>query len=181
MARVLRTSLGDGVFHVTARGTGPSLIFLDDHDYRAFLALLARVRTRHRWTMHAYCLLGTHYHLVLEARQRSLSRGMQVLNGEYARHFNECHDRSGALFGGRFRSDPVRGEEHFANACLYVLANPVRAGLCRDIDDWPWSGLGGAVSRRGRPAAAADAARTRRRREAAAARPPATARARPAP
>jgi len=146
MARVLRSSLGDGVFHVTARGTGPSRIFLDDDDYDAFLRLLERVRRRQRWTLHAYCLLGTHYHLVLEARQPSLSRGMQVLNGEYARRFNERHDRSGILFGGRFRSDPIRDEEHFANACLYVLANPVAAGLCRDVGEWPWSGLGAAVS-----------------------------------
>ena len=72
---------------------------------------------------------------------------MQVLNGEYARHFNERHDRSGALFGGRFRSDPIRDDEHFANACLYVLANPVAAGLCRDVGEWPWSGLGPTVSR----------------------------------
>jgi REP element-mobilizing transposase RayT len=147
MARVLRSSLGDGVFHVTARGTGPTLIFLDDDDYHAFLRLLERVRSRQRWALHAYCLLGTHYHLVLEARQRSLSRGMQVLNGEYARHFNERHDRSGALFGGRFRSDPIRDDEHFANACLYVLANPVAAGLCRDVGEWPWSRLGPTVSR----------------------------------
>ena len=181
MARVLRTSLGDGVFHVTARGTGPSLIFLDDHDYRAFLRLLDRIRVRQHWTLHAYCLLGTHYHLVLEARQRAMSRGMQVLNGEYARHFNERHDRSGALFGGRFRSDPIRGDEHFANACLYVLANPVAAGLCDDVGVWPWSGLADGLSRRGRPGAAAVAARTRRRAATAAGRPPATARARPAP
>ena len=61
MARVLRSSLGDGVFHVTARGTGPTLIFLDDDDYHAFLRLLERVRSRQRWALHAYCLLGTHY------------------------------------------------------------------------------------------------------------------------
>lgn len=57
------------------------MIFRDDHDRRRFLALLAHVVERHSWRCHAFCLMGTHYHLVIEATRADLSAGMHLLNG----------------------------------------------------------------------------------------------------
>ena len=71
---------------------------------------------------------------------------MRRLNGGYAQTFNERHDRRGHLFGGRYSVYVIDREEHLAASCLYVLENPVRAGLSEKPGDWPWSGcpaLGG--------------------------------------
>ena len=65
---------------------------------------------------------------------------MQWLNGVYAQAFNGRHARCGHLFGERFRARVIRDEEHLYEACRYVVANPVRAGLCGQATDWPWSG-----------------------------------------
>jgi putative transposase len=132
--------MSDGLFHVTTRGGRRGDIFVDDVDRRAFLSLLGRVVSHHRWKCHAFCLMTTHYHLVVEATADDLSRGMQRLNGGYARRFNERHGTGGHLFGGRYRALAIESEEHLDAAREYVLANPVRAGLCRSVDDWPWSG-----------------------------------------
>jgi putative transposase len=143
VARRSRGSLPDfGVFHVTARGVGDSLIYTDDTDRRRFLSLLGRAAKRFHWTCHAYCLMNTHYHLVVEARREALSRGMARLNGRYAQEYNDRHGRHGHLFGGRFVSYLVDSEEHFDSALRYVLDNPVRAGLCLTPEAWQWSGLG---------------------------------------
>jgi REP element-mobilizing transposase RayT len=143
MARQPRRSLPDfGVFHVTARGAGDTAIYHDDIDRLRFLELVTKSAVRFDWICHAYCLMTTHYHLVLEADNAALSRGMARLNGRYAQEFNDRHGRHGHLFGSRFVAYVVDTEEHFEIALRYVLDNPVRAGLCAEPETWRWSGLG---------------------------------------
>ena len=140
MPRIPRNQLEDGFFHVTSRGAGGAHIFIADLDRLDFLHLLDATATGSRWRRHAHCLLGTHYHLVIEATRAALSAGMQRLNGVYALRFNRRHGRKGHLFGERFSSYVIRDEAHLAAAVEYVLQNPVKAGLCGDARDWPWAG-----------------------------------------
>jgi putative transposase len=76
----------------------------------------------------------------VETHQDLLSVGLRLLNGRYAQAFNERHERSGHLFGDRYAAFVIRDDDHLRTATEYVLQNPVRAGLCRQADDWPWSG-----------------------------------------
>ncbi|MGH3105146.1 MAG: transposase [Gaiellaceae bacterium] len=144
MPRQPRSDLPDGFYHVTARGVAGARIVRDDDDRRLFLGLLAGTVARCRWRCHAFCLMTTHYHLVLETTRADLSRGVQRLNGVHAQQFNVRHGRTGHLFGARFASWLIESEEHLEATCRYVRLNPVRAGLCREADDWPWSGTRGA-------------------------------------
>jgi putative transposase len=137
--RALRSDLPDGFFHVTARGVAHGRIFLDDDDRRHFLALLARTVERFEWRCFGFCLMDTHYHVVVEATRERLSLGVQQLNARHAQEFNRRHARSGHLFGARFASWIVGTEQHLLETCRYVLLNPVRAGLCGSPEDWPWS------------------------------------------
>jgi REP element-mobilizing transposase RayT len=139
--RVLRTLLPDGYFHVISRGVAGCDIFLDDADRREFLSHLRRCGEWVDWTIHALCLMTTHYHLVLHSTRVELSRGLQRLNGRYAQEFNERHGRFGHLFSERFTSMAIQDEEYLAQACRYVVENPVRAGICQSAEDWPWAHL----------------------------------------
>lgn len=140
MARPLRVQLPGAIYHVTSRGTGPCVIFHDDRDRTAFVGRLRSVVDRCRWNCHAYCLMATHYHLLLETPVANLAIGMQLLNGSYAQGFNRRHGRVGALLQGRYHSKLIETERHFHQATLYIALNPVRAGLCAEPEDWPWSG-----------------------------------------
>ena len=139
MPRVLRTTLPDGFFHVTARGVEQRAIYLDAEDCRSFLALFGETARRHAWNLYAFCLMTNHYHAVLEAAREDLSEGAQHLNGIYARHFNRRYGRWGHLFGARFASWVIDTESHLYATARYVLANPVRAGLVERPQEWPWS------------------------------------------
>jgi putative transposase len=139
MARQPRRVLADGFFHVTSRGTAATQIFLDDADRLTFVELLSKTIDRCSWTCHAYCLMTTHYHLVVEALLADLSRGMHRLNGIYAQRFNKRYDRIGHLFQGRYDARLIDSEEHLRAACQYVADNPVRARLCHRAEDWRWS------------------------------------------
>ena len=139
MPRLPRSRLDDGIFHATARAGFGSRLFTDDLDRIDFLQLLCATAERFAWRCHAHCLMGTHYHLVVEATRAHLSDGMRRLNGDYARRFNKRHGRRGHLFEERFSSFVLRDEAHLQAAVVYVLSNPVRAGLCIDPRDWRWS------------------------------------------
>jgi REP element-mobilizing transposase RayT len=143
VARIRRSDLPDGLFHVATRAVFGGLVFADDDDRRRLLELLALVVWRHRWDCHAFCLMGTHYHLVLDTTTERLSAGMQNLNGIYAERFNARHGRDGHVFAARFTSWVVRDEEHYERTLEYVLSNPVRAGLVDVWNEWPWSGARG--------------------------------------
>jgi REP element-mobilizing transposase RayT len=142
MPRVLRTQLPDGLFHIATRAVERTPAFFDDVDRIGFLRLLGECVRRFDWDMYAYCLMTTHYHLVLRAAQDALSEGMQRLNGLHARRVNLRIGRRGHLFGARFSSWTIESDEYAAAACRYVLLNPVRAGLC----ERPRTGAGAAAA-----------------------------------
>ena len=131
---MLRSDLPDGLFHVVARAVYGARIYADDTDRRRFVDLLQRCTETYRWTCHAYCLMATHYHLILDARRRDVSAGVRYLNGCHAQRFNLRHERYGALFAERFSARVIEDEQYLYDACSYVLLNPVKAGLCDTVE-----------------------------------------------
>jgi putative transposase len=139
VTRPLRICVPGGVYHVIARGNERAPIYRDDADRFRFLRTLARVVDRFGWLCHAYCLMGNHYHLVVETPRPNLPTGMQQLNGPYAQGFNERHGRCGHVFQARYRSILVEKDSHLLALCRYVVFNPVRAGICLRPEAYFWS------------------------------------------
>ena len=139
MPRKPRVEAPGAIQHVIARGNGGERIVADDADRIAFLAGLARASERYGWRVHAYCLMDTHFHVVVETPEPTLGSGMQRLLGAYASRFNQRHDRYGHLFAGRYSASLVDSEAYAIEVCAYVVLNPVRAGIVDAPEDWPWS------------------------------------------
>jgi putative transposase len=114
-------------------------IYRDDVDRRTFERRLAVVEVRHGWIRRTLCLMSTHFHYLVETPLPNLSVGMHQLNSVYARWFNERHGRVGALLQRRFHSVLLETEEQLVAVHAYIAANPVRAGLCDHLEDWPWT------------------------------------------
>jgi len=139
MTRPLRVDFPGAINHVTARALDGQLLFEDDFDRTYFLGDLRRAVRRYTWLVHGLCLMGTHYHLLVETPQANLSIGVRQLNGVYAQGFNAGRGRHGHLFQSRFKSRLVERGAHLLELCRYNDLNPVRAGLCAHPRDWPWS------------------------------------------
>ena len=139
VARPLRIIYPGAVYHVTSRGNEQKPVFLDDEDRAEFLRILRHVTERYHWICHVYCLMGNHYHLLIETPDGNLSVGMRQLNGVYTQSFNRRHRRVGHLFQGRFKAILVQKESHLLELCRYVVLNPVRAGMVAKPEEWEWS------------------------------------------
>ena len=81
------------------------------------------------WKLHAYVLMGNHFHLALETSKPNLSEGMRSLQSKFAIRFNRFRREKGRLFEGRFRSIVIEDFERLAWLCHYIHLNPVRAGI----------------------------------------------------
>lgn len=104
MARPLRIELSGGLYHVTSRGDRREDIYVDDADREYWLALLGHACERFNWVCHAYCMMGNHYHIVVETVDGNLSKGMRQLNGVYTQYINRTHSRVGHVFQGRYKA-----------------------------------------------------------------------------
>ena len=110
------------IYNVMSRGDRQEAIFLDDQDRRRFLKTLGEEREKAGWQVQAYCLMGNHFHLVLETPQPTLVAGMKWVLGTYTQRFNARHRMRGHLFAGRYKALPGdgSGDMYLRVVCDYV-------------------------------------------------------------
>jgi REP element-mobilizing transposase RayT len=139
MPRRPRPLAAGAVYHVTARGNRHAPIFLDDADRARFVRSLARLADRLGWSCLAWCLMTTHYHLLVLTPEPDLAVGMRRLNGDHAQYFNVRHGLDGHVFQGRYHAVLVGDDAQLLTTARYIAVNPVAAGLCADPAGWRWS------------------------------------------
>src|ERR1051326_512915 len=101
MARKMRLQYEGAVYHVMNRGVQRRRIFRNDQDLQLFVTTLGEACAKTDWRVHAWCLMSTHFHLVLETPRANLVEGMKWLLGTYTNRYNRRHKLFGRLFGGR--------------------------------------------------------------------------------
>lgn len=143
MPRTARASKGGYCYHVLNRGNRRAEVFHRASDYQAFLDLIVEAGRQVAMRVLAYCLMPNHFHLVVwPLGDGDLSRWMQWLLtahvGRYQRHYHS----TGHVWQGRFKAFAVADDEHLLTVLRYVERNPVRAGLAKRAQDWPWSSAG---------------------------------------
>jgi REP element-mobilizing transposase RayT len=152
MARPLRVEFEGALYHLTGRGNARQRIFADDKDGAKFVELLVQSLQRYEVALHAYVLMGNHYHLIAETRRANLGRWMHWLTTAYTVYFNRRHRRVGHLFQGRYKSIVVEAEGYLLNLSRYVHVNPVRGKMMgrgdpverrKRLRSWRWSSYGG--------------------------------------
>jgi len=139
MARPLRIEFEGAFYHVLARGNARQRIFLGDGDRNLFVGNLGRVSQRFDWTVWAWCLMDNHYHLLIETRQPTLSKGMREVNGVYTQAFNRRHRRVGHVLQGRYKAILVDQDAYLLALARYIVLNPVRAHLVESAGETEWS------------------------------------------
>jgi REP element-mobilizing transposase RayT len=138
MPRISRQDEPGRWHHVFNRAIARRTLFERREDYRFFLAMLARAVRRGEIEVHAYCLMGTHYHLLLRSPEGRMADAMQRVQLAYSRWFNRSRRRDGSLVRGRYGSKPVRSLRYRQVLLRYIDLNPCSARLAETPSMYAW-------------------------------------------
>jgi putative transposase len=139
MARLARVIALDTPHHVVQRGNRRQNVFFKEEDKKAYLDFLKEESNRFLLDIWVYCLMNNHIHLIVTPRHKdSMARGIGETHKKYTRMVNFREGWRGYLWQGRFKSFPL-DERYLYAAVRYVERNPVRAGLVKQAEDYPWS------------------------------------------
>ena len=140
MPRPVRLAPADFCYHVINRGNGRAEVFHKPDDYAAFLRILSLACERHDMRLLAWCLMPNHFHFVAwPRRDNDLPRLMQWLTTCHVRRHHRHYKGNGHVWQGRYKSFIAEGGKHLLAVLKYVERNPVRAGLVKRAEHWPWS------------------------------------------
>ena len=120
-------------------------LYRDDVDRMLFVRELARAGAKAEWTLLEFCLMRSHFHLLVEVEDGALPLGMHSLNFRYAMAYNNRHAGRGHVMSARYGSRRLAEESALLTAFRYVARNPVEAGLCSTPTEWAWSSYAGTV------------------------------------
>ncbi|TRZ68628.1 MAG: transposase [Comamonadaceae bacterium] len=149
MARLPRLTLPGFAHHIIQRGNNRQPIFIATADYQMMLDLLEENSNKFEVAIHAYVLMGNHFHLLATPQTtEGLAQMMQAVGRRYVRYFNDRQGRSGTLWEGRFKSTLIQTERYLLACMAYIDLNPVRAGMVATAGDYPWSSFAHFVGRR---------------------------------
>ena len=152
MARRPRLSIAGELHYVLQTGHNGQVVFADDADREAFLAMLRDAARAAGVAVHAYALLDDAVHLLaVPGRADGLGRLMQSLGRQYVAAYNRRHGRSGSLWAGRFRCAPIDATACGYAAMLEIESAPVAKGLAADAGTYAWSSAGHHLGRRRDP------------------------------
>jgi len=140
MARRPRLFAPGLLYHVIVRGNQRRKTFLSDTDYQAYLQRLGRYRQKFGYTIHAYCLMPNHVHLLVESSEIPLGKFMQGVQQSYSQYFNLHHRKAGHVFQGRYQAIVCDKEPYLLELIRYIHLNPVRAGMAKEPERYPYSG-----------------------------------------
>ena len=147
MSRPLRIEYPNAWHHVMNRARRGHDLFVNKEDYNDFLGLLQETAEMFNIKISAYCLMPSHYHLLIQTPEMNLARCMRHLNGVFTQRYNIRHGCDGTLFRGRYKSILVEEDNYLLQLIRYIHRNPVRAGIVEKLDLFQWSSHKGYVSK----------------------------------
>lgn len=139
IARKKREWYPQAVYHVMERGIRRQKIFEDEMDRQVFLEIMRVSLQKYKCTLHAYCMMTNHFHLLLETSDIKIGKFMKFFSGSYAIYFNRKYSYKGHLFEGRYKGYIIKEDSYFLQTSRYIHRNPVKAGIILHPEEYPWS------------------------------------------
>ena len=150
-------------YHFYNRGVNRERIFFESENYLFFLRRL-REHLLPVLEVVAYCLMPTHYHLLVQVKQTPqtsevsgepsvrttsevyaevssapISAAMMRLAVSYTKAVNKRYERVGPLFQGAFQARHVERDEYLVHLSRYIHLNPWAAGYVGHAQEWEYS------------------------------------------
>jgi len=132
----------DNYFHIYNRSNNQEALFRTEENYLYFLKKYRFYFELEVVTI-SYCLMPTHFHLLIKINPDSdvskIKKNFGELLRSYTRAFNKRYDRTGSLFQQSTKSKIILKDEYLRNLVIYIHQNPVRSNLVTKQEDWKFS------------------------------------------
>ena len=129
-------------YHVVARANRQEMIFEHDVFKEIFLATMKRAKKKYQFLFFNFCIMGNHIHFIIQpGTKANLSKIMQWILSVFAMKYNRIHGYKGHVWYDRFKSRILEGIFEYLDAYVYVLQNPVEAGLVKRANEWRYNGI----------------------------------------
>lgn len=140
MPRTARVIIPNFPHHILNRANNKEIIFLDDEDFRFFLQQVKKYKEKFGVKIYHYCVMPNHYHFLIEPNSKeSLVGFMQALMLVYAQYVQRKRGKVGHIWQERYKNPVIQTEDYLAYCGYYIEDNPRRAGLVKNLKDWPSS------------------------------------------
>ncbi len=97
--------------------------------------------------IHSFVLMNNHFHMLISTPEGNLDIAMNYLMREVSKRIAERSERINQIFGGPYHWSIIKSNVHYHHAYKYIYRNPVHAGLCKRVEDYPYSTLRGVLGR----------------------------------
>lgn len=160
---VVRNYIEGGTYHIFNRGVEKRKIFMSNQDYKIFMHYvfvyiapvskilisypnlpfrLQQKNLSNEVEILAYCLMPNHFHFLLKQNTKDgITKFMKQITNAYTEYFNKKYKREGGLMQGKYKAAVIDSDEILIHVSRYIHLNPVVAGLCEKINEYPWSSI----------------------------------------
>jgi putative transposase len=140
MPRIARIVGAGYPHHIIERGNNRERVFIDSSDYEKYLFFLSKYSEEKEAPVLAYCLMPNHIHLLVRpSKEEALAKMMQAITLCYSKYFNGENGRTGRLWECRYYSTVIDGDNYLWTVSKYIENNPLRAGMVKRPEDYPYS------------------------------------------
>ncbi|MFA5117847.1 MAG: transposase [Candidatus Omnitrophota bacterium] len=140
MPRTSRFIATNAFYHIISRSLNDTHILRDNDDFTRFFMLVDTAKQKYPILIFHYVAMNTHFHLVVQAPNHEiLSKNISHLKWHYTLWMRKKYGWKGPLWKERYKSLPIENENYLYACGMYIAYNPVRAGVCKDPGDYPYS------------------------------------------
>jgi REP element-mobilizing transposase RayT len=140
--RRVRKLLPEARYHIIARANRGEMIFLPNEFKDMFLEVVKRAQKKYRFVISNFCIMGNHIHYLLKPlKGENLSRIMQWILSVFAMKYNRHFNYKGHVFYDRFKSVILYNFREYVRAFIYIMENPVKAGIVKNPEEYLFSGI----------------------------------------
>lgn len=126
--------------YVILHGHNGNDLFRRGSDYQYYLSLLGEAQSEFAVEAQGWCLLPSEVHLLLHPESEAdFTACMRRLGQAYTRQFNNRYNHKGSPWQGSFLNGVVAPGQWRLNCLRYMEMLPVRRGLARSLDGYPWT------------------------------------------
>lgn len=140
MPRLARFIEMNGFYHVVSRSLNETRVLRDNDDFCHFLSLAYAAKQKYPIQIFHYVIMNTHFHFVVQApTHKILSQNISYIKWHYTLWSRKKYNWMGPLWRERYRSLAIENQDYLYACGMYIEFNPVRAGICENPVDYPYS------------------------------------------